>query len=155
MFRRAIVKKNPGRGVPLRYSTSWHLHFWRGLPPKFDKLTFSIAPRLILSGVLGSARAGPRFCSSMLHELWFLSYVSCFTIVFWLHAGGSGRKVDEGLPGKENFNSHGETPNTHGARPVHLIITMIKWIWTSRLSIKNSLSSRIRKNGSALLFECA
>jgi len=30
--------------------------------------------------------------------------------------------------------------NSHGARPVHLIITMIKWIRTSRLSIKNSLS---------------
>jgi len=28
--------------------------------------------------------------------------------------------------------------NSHGARPVHLIITMIKWIRTSRLSIKNS-----------------
>ena len=26
-----------------------------------------------------------------------------------------------------------------GARPVHLIITMIKWIRTSRLTIKNSL----------------
>jgi len=26
------------------------------------------------------------------------------------------------------------------SRPVHLIITMIKWIRTSRLSIKNSLS---------------
>ena len=30
--------------------------------------------------------------------------------------------------------------NSHGARPVHLIITMIKWIRTSSLSIKNSLS---------------
>ena len=30
--------------------------------------------------------------------------------------------------------------NSHGARPVHLIIAMIKWIRTSRLSIKNSLS---------------
>jgi len=30
--------------------------------------------------------------------------------------------------------------NSHGARPVHLIITMIKWIRTNRLSIKNSLS---------------
>ena len=30
--------------------------------------------------------------------------------------------------------------NTHGARLVHLIITMIKWIRASRLSIKNSLS---------------
>ena len=27
------------------------------------------------------------------------------------------------------------------ARPVHLIITMIKWIRTSRLSMKNSLSA--------------
>jgi len=30
--------------------------------------------------------------------------------------------------------------NSHGARPVHLIITMMKWIRTSRLSMKNSLS---------------
>ena len=30
--------------------------------------------------------------------------------------------------------------NSHGARPVHLIITMIQWIRTSRLSIKSSLS---------------
>jgi len=41
------------------------------------------------------------------------------------------------LPGKENSNSH-------DARPVHLIITMIKWIRTSRLSIKNPLSSKFR-----------
>ena len=41
-------------------------------------------------------------------------------------------KVDVRLPGKKNSTSH-------GARPVHLIITMIKWIRTSRLSIKNSL----------------
>ena len=44
------------------------------------------------------------------------------------------RKVDVRLPGKGNSNSH-------GARPVHLIITMIKWIRTSRFSIKNSLSA--------------
>ena len=43
------------------------------------------------------------------------------------------RKVDVRLPGKGNSNSH-------GARPVHLIISMIKWIRTSRLSIKSSLS---------------
>ena len=43
------------------------------------------------------------------------------------------RKVDVRLPGKENSNSH-------GARPVHLIIPTIKWIRTSRLPIKNSLS---------------
>jgi len=41
-------------------------------------------------------------------------------------------KVDVRLPGKGDSNSH-------GARPVHLIITMVKWIRTSRLSIKKSL----------------
>ena len=40
--------------------------------------------------------------------------------------------MDVRLPGNGNSNAH-------GARPVHLIITMIKWIQTSRLSIKNSL----------------
>ena len=52
-----------------------------------------------------------------------------------LHTRGapSGfRKVDVRLPGKGNSNSH-------GARPVHLIMTMIKWTRTSRLSIKKSL----------------
>jgi len=42
-------------------------------------------------------------------------------------------KVDVRLPEKGNSNSH-------GARPVHYIISMIKWIRTSRLSVKNSLS---------------
>jgi len=45
------------------------------------------------------------------------------------------RKVDVRLPGKGNSNSH-------DTRPVHLIITMIKWIRTIRLSIKNSLPPR-------------
>jgi len=40
------------------------------------------------------------------------------------------RTVDVRLPGKGNSNSH-------DARPVHLIIMMIKWIQTSRLSIQN------------------
>ena len=48
--------------------------------------------------------------------------------------GAAGCKVDVRLPGEVNSNSH-------SARPVHLI-TMIKWIRTSRLSIKNSLSAR-------------
>jgi len=52
---------------------------------------------------------------------------------FGVKRGGLGRKVDVRLPGKGNSNSH-------GARPVHLVITMIKWIRTSRLSIKNCLS---------------
>ena len=43
------------------------------------------------------------------------------------------RKVDIRLPGK-GF------PNFHDAGPVHLIITMIKWIQTNRLSIKNFFS---------------
>ena len=47
------------------------------------------------------------------------------------------QKVDVRLPGKENSNSR-------GARPVHLIITMIKWNRTSRLSIKKSLSRQPR-----------
>ena len=42
------------------------------------------------------------------------------------------RKVDVRLHGKGNSNSH-------GARPVNLIITMIKWIRTNRLSMNNSL----------------
>jgi len=42
-------------------------------------------------------------------------------------------KVDIRLPGKGNSNSY-------GARPVHLIIAMLKWIRTNRLPIKNSLS---------------
>ena len=37
----------------------------------------------------------------------------------------STRKVDVKLPGEGDSNSH-------GARPVHRIITMIKWIRTSR-----------------------
>ena len=52
------------------------------------------------------------------------------------------RKVDVRLPRKGNSNSH-------GARPVHLIITMLKWIRTSRLSIKNSLSLQRFRGGLA------
>ena len=47
------------------------------------------------------------------------------------------RKVEIRLPGKGNSNSL-------GARPVHQIISMIKWIRTIRLSIKNSLSPPVR-----------
>ena len=43
------------------------------------------------------------------------------------------RQVDVKLPGKGN-------PNSHGTKPVHLIIKMMKWIRTSRLSINNSFS---------------
>ena len=49
----------------------------------------------------------------------------------------STRKVNLRLPGKGNSNSH-------GARPDHLITTMMKWIRTSRLTIKNSLSLKLK-----------
>ena len=52
----------------------------------------------------------------------------------WRHFKSPARKVDVWLPGKGNSISH-------GARPVHLIITMIKWIRASELSTKNSLSA--------------
>ena len=52
----------------------------------------------------------------------------------------SPRKVDARLPGNRNSN-------TRGARPVHQIITMIKWIRTSRLSIKNAPGARGRRGG--------
>ena len=45
------------------------------------------------------------------------------------------RKVDVRLLGEGNSHSH-------GAKTVHQIISMIKWIRTSRLSIKKSLSVR-------------
>ena len=48
----------------------------------------------------------------------------------------SPRKVDVRLPGTRNSNSH-------GARPVHQIISIIKWIQTSRLSIKKPLSATL------------
>jgi hypothetical protein len=49
-------------------------------------------------------------------------------VAWWWH-----RKVDIRLPGKGNSRSH-------RARPVHQIMSMMKWIQSSRLSIKNSLS---------------
>ena len=46
-------------------------------------------------------------------------------------------KVDVRLSGKGDSNSH-------GVRPDHLIISMIKWIRDRMLSIKNSLSLGLR-----------
>ena len=43
------------------------------------------------------------------------------------------QKVDIRLPGKG-------TSNSHGARPVHIIITLITWIRIGMLSIKSSFS---------------
>ena len=52
-------------------------------------------------------------------------------------------KVELRLPGKGDSNSH-------GARLVHLIITMITWIRTSRLSINNSLSLTLGRSSIAM-----
>ena len=49
-------------------------------------------------------------------------------------------KLDVRLPGIVNSKSH-------GARPVHQIIAMIKWIRTSRFSMKNSLSLKTTLSG--------
>jgi len=52
------------------------------------------------------------------------------------------RKVDKRLPGRGNLNS-----NSHGAKPVHQIISTIKWIRTSKMPIKNSLSLSLSNEG--------
>ena len=59
-------------------------------------------------------------------------------VIFFLPSSARGdllvsRKLDIKLPGKVDSNSH-------GTRPVHLIIRMMKQTQTSRLSMKNSLS---------------
>jgi len=66
---------------------------------------------------------------------------ACFG--FAIHAdegeGGWGLS-DAGSTGGSCYQGLGGRSNSHGARPVHLIITMITWTRTSRLSITNSLS---------------
>jgi len=84
--------------------------------------------------------AGTPPSSDASHFLRFSSSIAVFPRSSFVPLAGSGsdpdvrmltRKVDGRLPEKKNSNSH-------GARPVHLIIMMIQWIRTSRLSIKNS-----------------
>ena len=63
----------------------------------------------------------------------FMNAVKAVRAVTCMGLGvGNARRVDVRLPGKGNSNSR-------GARLVHLIITMINWIRTRRLSIKNSV----------------
>ena len=52
-----------------------------------------------------------------------------FILQQWV--GGRSRKVYGRLSGKGNSKSH-------GARPVHLIITMIKWIRTRRIGVRRA-----------------
>ena len=49
---------------------------------------------------------------------------------------GDNRKVDVRLPGEGKSN-------IHGTRPVHLIISVMKWIQTSGLSPKKCLSLEV------------
>ena len=57
---------------------------------------------------------------------------------------GEHRKVDVRLHGKGNSNYH-------SARPVHLIITRIKWIRTSGLSIKDVCEMPVRYHSPLVL----
>ena len=61
------------------------------------------------------------------------------------YRGGWGQ-IDVRLPGKGNSN-------LNGVRPVHLIITMIKWIRISRLAIENTLSGRLALQRNRLALE--
>ena len=88
----------------------------------------------------GFSRAcAPPILRTWLHQVYFIrmhqdaSGLFRYVQVPWLQVVAGSRKVDIRLPGKENSNSH-------GARPVHQIISRINWIRTSRLSINNSLS---------------
>ena len=65
---------------------------------------------------------------------WCCRYKTDFNTMMRAHRRAP--EVDVRIPGQGNSNSY-------GARPVHLIITTIKWIRTSSLLIKNSL----RQNG--------
>ena len=60
-------------------------------------------------------------------------FFNCLDVYHRSPDSGERRYEDVRLPGKGNSNSH-------GARPVHQIISIIKWIWTSSSSLKNSLS---------------
>ena len=75
------------------------------------------------SSFLSASSFQPPFSRGMLTD--GAQFPPYFALVDW--------KVDARLPGKGNSNSH-------GAKPVHAIISMIKWIRTSRLSMNHSLS---------------
>jgi len=61
-----------------------------------------------------------------------------------------------GIMYAKNILSYIYEGDSHGTRPVHLISTMIKWIRTSRLSIKTlSLNEGSNTKGSLILVESA
>ena len=104
--------------------------------PLKDKLDLEVWIEHLRVGIwgygVGVGGSGLRCSSYFL--LFFILFSICWVFGLMVPSNRSSiLKVDVRLPGKGNSNSH-------GAMPVHLIITMIKWIRTSRLSIKNSLS---------------
>ena len=97
---------------------------WRNVFDQNLALTVLFVPNSLESGSRERVHA-TLFLSCPLHSFHHISSQRCCFI--------RARKVDVRPPGKEYSNSH-------CARPVHLIITMIKWIRTSRLPTKNSQS---------------
>ena len=101
-------------------------------------LSFSGLPFLSFSGVPEAGRgADPAFRISWSARSFssgsFFTWCKRGVMFSWSEWGVAfSRKVDVRPPGKGNSKSH-------GARRVHLTITMTTWIRTGRLSIKNSL----------------
>jgi hypothetical protein len=99
-----------------------HIYILKRAPAHCEGLGFRVQGDGLEVGVWGVGDSG--------------SVASCIHVLLRPTDGASPRKVDVRLPEKGNSNSL-------GARPVHLIITMIKWFRTSRLSTRNSLSLEV------------
>ena len=136
---------HPGRRACILLHNCTPLEFSDGALPQSlcggTSLTRKRTPigpcRRPMPSVLGGSWGGGRFLKNV------LEFKNVLPTVFRMGAPyergtyvqgylSHSRKVDIRLTGKGNSNSH-------GARPVHLITSMIKWIRTSGLSIKNSL----------------
>ena len=53
---------------------------------------------------------------------------------------GRYRRLAKGTRREDMILHEKDNSNPHGARPVHQIISMINWTWTSKLSVKISFS---------------
>ena len=71
----------------------------------------------------------------------------CVYIYMYIYTGQARRLAGASAGSRTTATCGKWNSNYHGARPVHLIITMIKWIRPSRLSIKNSLSVWLAESG--------
>ena len=107
--------------------------FWRWRSNPSEKCVQERLTRGTVTGTMRTCRAARRCgcarcgagaaCSAISYQSLFLILVDRIMLL-------RPSKVDVRLPGKVNSIAY-------GARPVHLIITMIKRIWTSRLSTMN------------------